>query len=61
MNNLSNYKEFNNATSEFKLKTHRLLELYRFIDFYFPSNQQQFLAVDTSLWKKFLKWNRGLF
>ena len=57
MKKLSKYKEFNIATSQFKLKTHRLLELYRFLDFHSTSNQRQSLAIDTSLWKTFLNWN----
>ena len=61
MNTLSKYKEFNKVTPQYKLKTHRLLELYRFLDFHCTSNQQQSLVVDTSLWKTFLKWNGGLF
>ena len=41
-------------------KTHRLQELYRFLDFYCPENQRNYV-VNKELWKKFVGWNKGHF
>ena len=57
---LTPYKQFRDGPKTYLRTTHRLLELYRFLDFYFPIHELNRL-VSKKWWVKFMKWNRGVF
>ena len=54
--NITAYRKFCDSPCSLLRKTHRLIELYRFLDFYFPMNEPTGV-VSKNYWVKFVKWN----